>query len=974
MNKLIWIVGLLSLLSISACSDNSGGLPPVAPGGVIDGTVTDAVIIGGTLRVYAFDNGVQGNLIAETITDNKGDFVLNGFTSIDRPVVIEVTGGRYTEEASGVSVNLIPGQVLRAYLFYEQGSDITVQVTSFTHLATCLADSKIRQGVNVNNAITESTSVFSGLIGVDILGTKPYDITDPNNANFEVTDNLRYGAVLAAISSYTAEVSVTNGVLPHRFNQNSSIYATQVMCQDISADGIFNGLGFINNGSSVGQLSLGSVSLDVETLRSMVAQHILSIMGSDRNETTLGVDAFVLYANEVASSTDAVFGGVPAQPVDNVGPVVTADLAPDNFLKDIVNLSFTVSDPIGVKTVQFTVNGIAHSAGQVANPVMAFNSTNYSDGVVGIGVIASDILNNESTTTFNYVIDNSSPIVALTSSLLVNNKNYTARGTFVEQGAPVTSIVVNGVNAVIDTSLSTWSADVVLLSGDNVVEIVIADSVGNTNTVEVSVGVDLIFPIITPGNTQARFTNFQGQLNLCDIRQLNQTSGKTNPVCISTDNVSLNGTALTGALDGQGYVLLGFSPTDPQGAGVFTSQDDIVVEYKYELNNIEVLGWGSAPIAEGNLFYYFPMVTEYLGANWYQTTTNDVHKVTFRVTDNAGNSTEEFFEVRFDVLVPEMAITTTVDDSLFTSTTFASRSNMDGSHVDVIYSFENTSNSSLLISLTDNQLHSVAHTYETGIRENSARVKVSELWSSADKPVNSVTNYKYHINPWKTITPPTEYSAYQPAFRDSPFLHELSGVPVIAQLADYTCHKSQFFSFKTGTGKLGIYANGNASFAVCTFYELLDEDWVRYGAAQNFLTSSIQKTIEIEPGYPKNNVTTATIDYLVNTESMSVLNATLGQTILPVGGYYRVPPRTEISVIKKIRLPVLSRFYDNELADLGNFSSYSTKKLDKTTTWNIDTDLTIHRVIDTGDIQNVNNTTASVSSVGDGVFSRTIGR
>ncbi len=970
MNKLIWIVGLLSLLSISACSDNSGGLPPVAPSGVIDGTVTDAVIIGGTLRVYAFDDGVQGDLIAETITDNKGDFVLNGFTSIDRPVVIEVTGGRYTEEASGVSVNLIPGQVLRAYLFYEQGSDITVQVTSFTHLATCLADSKIRQGVNVNNAITESTSVFSGLIGVDILGTKPYDITDPNNANFEVTDNLRYGAVLAAISSYTAEVSVTNGVLPHRFNQNSSIYATQVMCQDIGADGIFNGLGFINNGSSVGQLSLGAVSLDVETLRSMVAQHILSIMGSDRNVTTLGVDAFVLYANEVASSTDGVFGGVPAQPVDNVGPVATAVLAPDSFLKDIVNLKFTVSDPIGVKTVMFTVNGIAHSAGQVTNPVMSLNTTSYSDGIVAIGVVATDVLNNESTTTFHYVIDNSSPTVAMTSPLLVNNKNYTATGTYAEQGAPVANIVVNGVDAVIDANLNTWSAEVVLLSGDNVVSIVIADSVGNTNTVEASVGVDLIFPIITPGNTQARFTNFQGQLNLCDIRQLNQTSGKINPVCISTDNVSLNGTALTGALDGQGYVLLGFSPTDPQGAGVFTSQDDIVVEYKYELNNIEVLGWGAAPIAEGNLFYYFPMVTEYLGNTWYQTTTNDVHKVTFRVTDNAGNSTEEFFEVRFDVLIPEIAITTTVDDSLFTSTTFASRSNMDGSHVDVIYSFENTSNSSLLISLTDNQLHSVAHTYETGIRVNSARAKVSEKWDISGASVSSVTyQIRHNLNNATIFPSATKYSSYHSVYKDSPNLSDITAVPSISPLLNYTCQLSDLSGNYPAPVRFSV-VNSNIGVSACSalFSRSRPKDVI------NKLNSIIVKTVEIESGYPKNNTATTIVNYNVNTESMSVLNATLGQTILPVSGYYRVPPRTEISVIKKIRLPVLSRFYDNELADHAGFSSYSVKKLDKTTTWNIDTDLTFSRVIDTGDIQNVNNTTASVDLVGSGVFSRTIGR
>ena len=231
MNKIVWIISVFSVVSLlSACGGGGGdGLPAEAPSAALDGTVTDAVITNGILRVFKFDDGQQGELIAETVTDGKGDFEIANFTSQDRPIVIEVSGGRYTEEASGVSVDLLDGQVLRAYLFYEQGSAITLQVTPFTHMASCLADYKTSTGVNVNNAITEATSVFSGLVGVDILGTKPLDITDPNNANFELTDNLRYGAVLAAISSFTAEVSEINGVTPHRFNQNSSIYATGVM-------------------------------------------------------------------------------------------------------------------------------------------------------------------------------------------------------------------------------------------------------------------------------------------------------------------------------------------------------------------------------------------------------------------------------------------------------------------------------------------------------------------------------------------------------------------------------------------------------------------------------------------------------------------------------------------------------------------------------------------------------------------------
>lgn len=984
MKDIIRIVSVISVIGLlSACGNSGGGVPATAPSATLGGTVTDAVITNGTLRVFKFDDGKQGELIAETVTDGNGDFEIAGFTSQDRPVVIEVSGGRYTEEASGVSVELLAGQVLRAYMFYEQGSAITLQVTPFTHMASCLADYKISAGVNVNNAITEATSVFSGIAGVDILGTKPLDITDPNNANFEVTDNLRYGAVLAAISSFTAEVSETNGVTPHRFNQNSSIYATQVLCQDIAADGIFNGLGFINNGNSVGQLSLGSVPLDVDTLRSKVAQHILSIISSDRNQTSLGVDEFVLYANEIASSTDGVFGGVPATAVDQEGPIVTTVLAPESFLKGIVNLDFIVTDPIGVKSVQFQVNDVPHSTGQIDNPVMSLNSTNYTDGVVKITVVATDVLNNVSNIDFNYVVDNMSPTISVTSAILVNNKAYTATGTYEEQGAPVASIQVNGVDAAIDTNALTWSADIALLSGDNVVTLEITDTAANTNAVDINVGVDLILPSITPNGTQVTYTTFQGQLNLCTTGQLTQTSANGNPVCLSTDNISLNGAAINGDIQFQGYILLGFSVTDPQGAGVFTSQDDLVVEYKYELNGAEIVAWTVAPKATNvsNVFYYFPMVSEYLGDTWYQTTTDEVHKVTFRVTDNAGNAKELFYELQFDILVPEIVFNSVIDDTLFTSTTFSNRTGLDGSAITASYSFNNSSSNSILISLSETESHSVKHTYEAGIRMNQARVRVFEAWTAStcspawgycnpsQYNVSSVTFSNDHRLRNQTIYPANAYSSYQSVTKDSPLVSDIGSVPQVTLLANYSCNNNDMVSYYWGGWSNA--ASSNTGWSVCKYFDDSDTGAER---ATSVLASNISRTIEIKSGFPRNNINAFSIDYAVNTEELIVTNTTLGQEILPVGGWYRIPARTDVTITKRVRLPVLTHFYDNELANISSFSSYSEKKLDKITSWKIDTDLTITRVIDPGNIQDVNNVTASISTAGFGIYQKTISR
>ena len=996
--------GILSVLlsvivSLASCG-GSDGLPASAPSAKLGGTVTDAVITNGILKVYGFDSGVKGSLIAETTTDANGDFQFDSFTSPDRPILIEVSDGRYTEEASGVSVNLLSGQILRAYMFYEQGSEVTVQVTPLTHLASCLADYKIRSGVNVNNAITEATSVFSGLAGIDILGTKPLDITDPDNADFQVTDSLRYGTILAAISSFTAEVSETNGVTPHRFNQNSSIYATQVLCQDIAMDGIFNGLGTIGNGSA-GQLSLGSVALDANTFRTKIAQHILSIISSDRNATSLGIDDFVLYANEVASSTDAIFGGIPPTPVDQVGPVVTATLAPDSFLKGIVDLNFTVTDPIGVKSVQFKVNDVANSTAQVDNPVLSLNTSNYTDGAIKISVVATDVLNNQSIVDYNYVVDNTSPTITLTSPLLVANKSYIATGTYQEQGAPVASIVVNGVNASIDTALQSWSAPITLLSGENLLTLLITDTATNSTTLDLTVGVDLINPTITPFTTLATFTTFQGQLNLCTSGQITPTSGNVNPVCLSTDNLSLNGATLDGGLQNLGYIMLGFSPTDPQGAGVFTAQDSLIVEYKYEKNGVEVIGWTTAPKAsDSNLFYYFPMVTEYLGDTWYEATTSDVHKVTFRAVDEAGNSSESSYEMRFDILVPEMVVTTTVDSSSITNNTYSTRFFVDGNLLNVSYKFSNDSNSPYYISLSDGASHVLEHTYTTAVKENYARViqqNEERFYGGNDPAFQGITTvYDGNSSPRNLITPVSQGS-YVQYYTDSP--PEPAGttpwqyvanaeicnnhpIKSIAPPVDYIYWPIITYStFNTNPALTGKYG---AQFTIDAPDDLTCEQTLAYsepffiiGPVPVYSDVWEKRTHvynEVKPGFPSVVYQDVTDQSGFNTEELQVSNDDLGQQILPTNGWYLIPKNTNIAIVKKVRLPVINHYTDAEVLSSAVFTSYTPLGIDLSTKWNIDTDLQINRVIDTGDVNTLDSASKTTEAVGMGLVAYTISR
>ena len=983
---------LLPLLFISACStENDVSIPPERPTKTISGNAVDAIITNGDIRAYAWDDGIQGELLGESTIDGNGFYKLD-IRSTDRPIKLVVSNGRYTEEASGVSVQMVEGQTMSALIYYEQDTDVSVQINPYTHLAACYAQYKVSTGSNAQNAITASTSAFSALTGVDIIGTFPLNITDPANANFEVTDGLRFGSLLAGISSFTAQTSEDNGVSAHRFNQNSSIYFAQVACQDIMADGLLNGLGFVNNGTTIGQLALGSVTLSTNTYRLIVAQHVLNIMSSDRNATGLDVSKFVQFSNQYAQSTDAMFGSEPPQPVDQTGPVITSTTAQGTYLKGIVDLGFQVSDPLGVKSISFEVNGLFFSEGQSSNPVISLNTLGYTDGPITVKVTALDVLDNPSEVTYTFNVDNSSPIVTLSSPTLVNSQTYQATGSYQLDGSPVSTITVNGTEAAIDTANRTWSATVSLVSGQNTLDLEVVDSAGNTGSFESRVDVDLIYPLLEPFGTNVRFTTYEGQLNLCTLGQLTPQTGSNNPVCISTDNVSLNGTVLSGSIQNQGYVLLGFSPSDPQGAGVFTDQADLTVEYRYEVNDQLQVDWTTAPktVDGSNRFYYFPMVTEYLGDNWYQTKTSDVHKITFRATDKAGNASDLSYELSFDVLIPAITATSTISNkSLFTNNDFSTRASVDGQLINVDYKIDNPSNTAYYISLNDDENHSVDHKVETAIRENMVRAKLTEEWYARncgtrtnwsdpgcssvgeESLITSVSFTRQHRFYGQSISPSEIlYSAYQVVYSDNPVISDLREIPEIAPLSGYSCAKWDVVNYVDDHWSSPVYANGNTKFTVCRYF---NDDSFPSKPLVSSLRSEINKSIETMDGYPRNVRTVDNAVYNMQTERISVLNDSIGQEIMPISSWYRIPPKTSIKIVKSVRTPSILHSTDSEVAQ-ADFSSYTEKKLDSSTSWNIDTNIEITRAIDPGSVDQLSNVTQYTETFGSGIEVYTISR
>jgi len=979
---------------LTACSgggDSGSNLPAQRSTVAITGNAVDAIITNGTIRAYSWAGGLKGDLIAESTTDAKGFYTLN-VQSPNQPLLIEVTDGRYTEEASGVNVDLLEGQAVRSLIQFEQDKDINVQVNPYSHLASCLADFKVKQGANAQNAIIEATSAFSGLVGVDVIGTYPKNITDPENANFEVTDELRFGALLAGISSYTAAISQENGVTPHRFNQNSSMYFLQVACQDISADGLLNGMGYINGSSNVGQLALGSVLLNTDAYRLDIPQHILVMMSSERNVTGLDVGQFLQFANGIALSTDSMFPDETPKPVDQTGPVITTTTQEGSYLKGIVDIGFEITDPLGINSVEYRINGSFVSMGQINNPMLSINTLGYSDGTLSVTVIAKDALDNESTRTFTYQVVNTASTVSLTSQTLVNTRAYSATGTYQLNGAPASSITVGGTPAVINADNLTWSADIVLDSGSNEIELIITDTATNVGVNTVVIDVDLITPSITVNPTSTTFSTFQGQLNLCTSGLFDNTSAFNNPACISTDNISLNGTAISPNLQFNGYLLLSFSADDPQGAGVFTSKETLDIEYKYSKGGVDKVDWASLPSPINNI-HYLPIVTEYLGEDWYQTTTDEDHIITIRVVDKAGNFRESTWKFNVDVLIPAVTVSSKMgNEVLFTGTSFPNRTNIDGQLVNVEYTLDNPSNTAYYISMNDAQNHSVAHTYESKVRKNKARLVTTNeqrFKFSGGSGIWEMPAIVYNGQGAAIAATTITNGSYTDFFLDNPpasaatawvakTYADLCTTSTIGTTGYQTVTYFGLFNTATAyqtvqnnsvliTGYAGGVNNGftggSCSTAATNPYYGSNLDW----------ESRLRYAYQMQEGYPRNESTNIPVNSAMMTQSISVFNNSLAQEIFPINGWYRVPPKTSIKIVKTVRTPVLLHYTNSEVSS-STFISYTEKELDLTTTWIIDTDFELTRAIDPGDPAKLSQVTHITETIGLGNKAYTVSR
>lgn len=258
-SKLLALIAVIAALLIAAgCGTQSS----------LTGTAAKGAIRGATVTVYELNSdGGRGDTLTTTVTGTDGGYsvVLGAYAG---SVEVVITGGTYTDEATGTEVTLGAGDELRTFVA-SVGPGQQVAVTALTTIAAALADENADQGLSIaiENANSEVADEFGLGTDFDITAVQPDDLTQPAVAD----SGALYGAVLAGIS----EVAASNGLTP-----SEVLALLKDMAEDYT-DGTFDGT------NAAGDALTLATSLAPAAADSGLETAIQNFLGSAENESGL---------------------------------------------------------------------------------------------------------------------------------------------------------------------------------------------------------------------------------------------------------------------------------------------------------------------------------------------------------------------------------------------------------------------------------------------------------------------------------------------------------------------------------------------------------------------------------------------------------------------------------------------------------------------------------------------------------------
>jgi hypothetical protein len=209
MNAVRTFLAAIGLSMLAACGGGAdGGADGSATSGVISGSVTKGPVHNATVTAYVIEGGQKGAQLATARTDADGNFTLS-IGGHAGPVMLQASGGGYTDEATGTAMTMAPGDVLTAALpgFAAGAAHHGAQVTPLTAMAQAMAH-RMDGGMTDANITTANAALGHYFSVADILHVRPMNPLVAGASASAGDDARNYGMTLAAMSRYALSLNM----------------------------------------------------------------------------------------------------------------------------------------------------------------------------------------------------------------------------------------------------------------------------------------------------------------------------------------------------------------------------------------------------------------------------------------------------------------------------------------------------------------------------------------------------------------------------------------------------------------------------------------------------------------------------------------------------------------------------------------------------------------------------------------------
>jgi hypothetical protein len=293
-------IAIAAMLWLDGCgggSSSSSAPPPPPPPvqGTISGNAVKGPVSGGTVTAYAISNGTMGSQIASATTDPSGNFSMP-IGTYTGPVMLQVSGGTYVDEAAGTSMSMMSGDVMTAVMqTVVAGATVSgVVLTPLTSMAQTMA-AHMAGGMTDANIGTATTNVGRYFMVSDVLHTMPMDPLVSGSGGSATEDAINYGMTLAAMSRFAMSIGMTS----------SSAIVTAMM--NDAADGTLDGKMF-GNAVMMGGMGM-STAMPSTAGTSDLGAALLAFMSSAQNKSGVATATMQTLMTQLNASNGQMMGG-----------------------------------------------------------------------------------------------------------------------------------------------------------------------------------------------------------------------------------------------------------------------------------------------------------------------------------------------------------------------------------------------------------------------------------------------------------------------------------------------------------------------------------------------------------------------------------------------------------------------------------------------------------------------------------------